>query len=184
MGNYDFSFPCNFLIGMCNPAGPCLFVFRLCFQPKPGNIHTDNPDFCRRIELNCDQKFCIQSCNTDNKDRNYGYLDEPGRCTAQDRFRSGGDSCVHIRIARKRGVIPVHLQPDRDLCVPLYNSSLDERDHHRPELTFSPFLIPDFHSCAIGDFPGGSDSFFEVPVRIRQGRAGFPLYLPLGRRNE
>src|SRR5665647_3511115 len=98
MGNYDFSFPCNFLIGMCDPAGPCLFVFRLYFQSKPGTIHTDNPDSCGGIELNCDQKLCVQSGNTDNKDRNHGYLDEPGRCTAQDRFRPGVGSCVHVRI--------------------------------------------------------------------------------------
>jgi hypothetical protein len=171
MGNYDFSFPCNFLIGMCNPANPCLFVFRLHFQSKPGNIHTDNPDSFSRIELNFDQEFCIQSCNTDDKDRDHGYLDKPGQCTAQDRFRPGVGGCVHIRIARKRGIIPVRLQPDRDLCLPLYNSSLDERDNHRPELTFSLLLIPDFQSCAIGDFPRVSDSFFEVPVLIRQGRA-------------
>jgi len=58
---------------MCDHARPHLLVFRLHFLSKSGNDHADNPGPGGRIEHNRDQKFCLQSRNPDNQDRNNGH---------------------------------------------------------------------------------------------------------------
>jgi hypothetical protein len=71
---------------MCDHAGHHLLIFRLHFLSKSGNDNADNSGSSRRIERNRDKKFCLQSCNPDDQDRNNGQMDEPGRGYTSDHF--------------------------------------------------------------------------------------------------
>lgn len=149
-----FALPCYFLVRMGDHAYPYLLFFRLHFLSKSASDHSCNFGSLWRIEYYHYQRFCLQSRNPDDQNRNHGNIDEPGRDCASGRFRRKNSGCVHFGLTHNRSVFFVHLYPAWDLYVPLCVSSLDERHHCRG--TLIPPLFPSrrsVHFYSPGRFP-------------------------------
>ena len=123
--------PSYFLVSMYDNVDSHLLVFWLHFLSTYTN---DRSDYCGDsawwIEHNRDPKFYLQSCKSDDQDRNNGHMVEPGRGCASDRFRLKYSGCVLFRLACTWCIFSVHVHPTRDVYLPLHLSSHDERHNH------------------------------------------------------
>lgn len=121
-----------FLVSMRSTTDPCLSCDRLYQHTISGHAGCHNTTSIHdRIRFCYHPELCLQSCNADNQNRDYHHLDKQGQYSPSGclGFRVFGN--IHFRHACKRGCLPVHLHPARNIHVPLHNSSFHDGHDYR-----------------------------------------------------